>query len=210
MSLQPLPPLRPRFHHELPCSLDDAVSRVGRGLAASEGGFVGAVAGHHVDISLPPGERRLWSPCLHLEFREEDGRPVLRGLLAPAPGAWTCYALTLLSAITVAAFAACFAAVQFMLKQPPTALLVMAAAIVFAVVLYRLSQMGQKATRPEMRRLRDFAYHAIGITRIDTDAVNMGDLREMTGDGVSGHRADLSPPDSRTAGPESPRHRENS
>ncbi len=158
-----LPPLRPRFSAELPCPPDEAMDRVRRALDAAEGRFVGAIAGHHADVNLPARERRMWSPCLHLEFREEDGRPVLHGLLAPQPAAWTCYALTLLSTITVAAFAACFGLVQWMLERPPTGLAVMTGAILVSVVLYRISQMGQEATRPEMRRLRDFAYEAIGI-----------------------------------------------
>jgi hypothetical protein len=158
-----LPPLRPRFQHELPCSIDEAVDRVQRGLEAAGGRFTGAIAGHHADINLPREQRRLWSPCLHLEFRVEDGRPILHGLLAPQPGAWTCYALTLLSTITVAGFAACFALVQWMLDRPPTALAVMAGAILVSVVLYRLSQMGQEASRPQMRELRDFAFEALGL-----------------------------------------------
>lgn len=159
-----LPPLRPRFSAELPCPPDEAVDRVRRALAASEGRFTGAIAGQHADVNLPPAERRMWSPCLHLEFRDEEGGPVVHGLLAPQPAAWTCYALTLLSAITVACFAACFALVQWMLERPAAfSLAVMTGAILLSVVLYRLSQMGQEATRPEMRRLRDFAFEAIGI-----------------------------------------------
>jgi len=163
-----LPPLRPRFSHDLPCSIDEGVDRVRRGLEAAGGRFTGAIAGHYADINLPPRERRLWSPCLHLEFREEDGRAVLHGLLAPQPGAWTFYALTLLSTITIACFAACFAAVQWMMKWPPTGLAVMTGAILVSVVLYRLSQMGQEATRPQMLQLRDFAYQAIGISESET------------------------------------------
>jgi hypothetical protein len=215
MSLHPLPPLRPRFHHELPCSPDEAVARMQRGLASSEGRFVGAIAGHHVDVNLPAADRRIWSPCLHLEFREEDGRAVLHGLLAPVPGAWTCYALTLLSAVTVAAFAACFAGVQLMLKQSPAvALVAMTTAILFSVVLYRLSQMGQEATRPEMRRLRDFALTAIGIAGDDAEpghpeAAKMGGLPAVHVAGEPGRPSDHSRPGGDTATSEPPENRKN-
>lgn len=147
--------LRPTFERPVEGIAPDAVAaRISAGL--SESGLPHRRAGGHFQIWLPDGQRRTWSPWLHLDVLavpEDPARSVLFGRYTPAPSLWTGFMLTYLALATVAVGGALFGYSQWLVGEAPTGLWLVLFAAAVGLLLLASSRVGQRLAREEMLAL---------------------------------------------------------
>lgn len=115
-------------------------------------------AGPHLLLSVEAGQRRPWSPWLHVDIRpgdEPDGGSDLVCRFSPHPSVWTGVMLAELALLSTVFFAAFFAVGQHVAKQPPWAWWIALAALVTAAALWFGAQLGQRLATDQMRSLYD-------------------------------------------------------
>ncbi len=115
-------------------------------------------AGPHLLLSVPTGERRPWSPWLHIDIRsgdEPDGGADLVCRFSPHPSLWTGVMLAELALLSTVFFAAFFAVGQHTADQPAWAWWIALAALAAAVALWAGAQLGQRLAADQMRTLYD-------------------------------------------------------
>lgn len=153
-------PFRPGFDH----TVDAAPSEVRRVIVErldGDGPFVGRALERHLQLTVLPGDRHLWSPHLHLEIvahrseaeKDEPARAYVRGFFTPHPNLWTGFIFTYLSLAVIAVFAGMWAFVEMLLDGPPHALWITVGACLLAGVLRVVSQAGQKLAAEQMDAL---------------------------------------------------------
>jgi|GEM_PF-483403 len=153
-------PFRPGFDHSVdapPGAVRDCI--VAR--LESGGAFSGKALERHLQLTVLPTERHLWSPHLHLEIvahtSEESSadpqRAYVRGFFTPHPSLWTAFIFTYLALATIAVFSGMWAFVEMLLDGPPQALWITIAATLMAGVLRMVSSTGQKLAAEQMEAL---------------------------------------------------------
>jgi len=117
--------------------------------------FAGAVLSDHIWLSLPKDRRRLWSPVLELQLREEAaGRLRISGQFGPAPGAWTLFLALYAFTVLCAGLALLWGSSVWLLGGRPTILWALPGAGLLLLLLHGIAQRGQRATRHQMVELR--------------------------------------------------------
>ena len=143
-------PIRPRFELRPEMGFDDCV-RTLEAAFAHDPKHDFRVVDHHVDVTVAREYRKLWTPCVQLEFAqdEETGATIVHGLIGPHPNVWTLYAVVTLHLILLVVFSLPFGLVQVMLSHNPWALWIALAGVVGIVCMYALSQIGRRISRDE-------------------------------------------------------------
>lgn len=156
--------LRPSFQIDLPgATVHETVARLRSSLDATPA-VVTEWAQTHVLLALPPRDRHLWSPWLHVDIRPPESEPTGCSIFArfsPHPALWTGIALTYLALASLILFGSCFAVAQMLLTEAAWAWWVVGAAIALAAAIWYASQVGQRLAWDQMRTLRDILEHAL-------------------------------------------------
>lgn len=117
------PSPRPRFEYTVAMPADEVLRRV-RDAMQGAPGIVGLVLeSGRIELTVPPGERHMWSPQLTVDVETNSGEASeLRARFGPHPHVWTLYVA--LYAIASFAAIACLVtgASQWMLDREPWAL----------------------------------------------------------------------------------------
>jgi hypothetical protein len=87
----------------------------------------------HICLSLPPGERRFWSPTLDLDLEPLEEGCRMRGYFGPHPNTWSMYLAGFAFLILVSAAALIIASSQWILGQPATALLALPVCLILLI-----------------------------------------------------------------------------
>ncbi|MHC4379690.1 MAG: hypothetical protein ACYSU1_01185 [Planctomycetota bacterium] len=111
----------------------------------------------HFDLRMPQHERHLWSPALggNFEVSGEDSS-ILHGLIGPNPSAWTAIAFSYLACGTGILFLLTLGGVQLFLGKSPWAFWATLILVLFMVVAWVVSQLGQRVAAPQVKILRGF------------------------------------------------------
>jgi hypothetical protein len=157
-----LAPIRPRFRLSLPGDPMAHLERTRAALDRPEHRLITRVLANHLDVTLTPEDRKRWSPCVHLEFEDEEGGTRVQGLIGPHPNVWTFYAVVSAHFALGAAFALVFGLVQLSLDESPWALWVALICALLLVVMYALSQIGQRLARDQTEHLSRLVEEALG------------------------------------------------
>ena len=147
-------PIRPRFELRPQMGFDDCVRALDSAFAQDEVHDF-RVVDRHVDVTVTRAHRKLWTPCVQLEFDEDEetGATVVHALIGPHPDVWTLYAVVTLHMILLVVFALPFGLVQITLLHNPWALWIALAGVVGVACIYALSQVGRRISRDETRAL---------------------------------------------------------
>jgi hypothetical protein len=164
-----VPPMRPTFELSVERNRDAVLDTL-RALTTQEG-FKGASTQDHLTITVDDTHRHFWSPWLTIECFESDPPEHTRveARFSPHPAIWTGVMLTFISLGTTALFAVMFAAAQWMTKHAPSALWVLALALLGAAALYWVSQIGKKLAHDQMVLLHDTVRDALGTQSLHTN-----------------------------------------
>lgn len=152
--------LRPTLERYVPgLSAQELAERVAAALEDPVLGLPHRATGHHFLIWIPDGERRLWSPWLHLDvessFDTPDGSDAARlfGRFSPAPSLWTGVMLGLLMMAVTAMGSSLFAYSQWLVGESPWALWPMVLSSAGILVILLVSRIGQARARHQMQGL---------------------------------------------------------
>jgi len=167
-----LGPIRPRFRLSLPGDPIAHLERTRAALDRPEHRLITRALAHHLDVTMMPEDRKRWSPCVHLEFEGEDGVTRVQGLIGPHPNVWTFYAVVSAHFALGAAFALLFGLVQLSLDESPWALWVALVCTLLLIVMYALSQFGQRLARDQTERLSRIVEDALGAPLHTGDATS--------------------------------------
>lgn len=128
-----------------------------RSLLTDQGGrYQGQAVGDHITFTVTADRRHFWSPWLNMEFTPNESDMDTTDIFcrfSPAPSIWTGFMLTHIALFTLAIFAAMGGLAQHLIEKPPTALLLMGAAIVSAGGLLLISKIGQRLARAQMEEI---------------------------------------------------------
>lgn len=150
------PRLRPRFQLVVPLAADEVLARLREGLDAPGATVTGGIANEHVQINVPAEDRHTWSPQLELGVEEHPDGALLRARLGPHPHVWTMF----LAAHAFVGFSALggvmYGSSQWMIGEPPWALLALPAALILHAFIAGAAFIGQGLGADQTYRLRQF------------------------------------------------------
>jgi len=159
--------LRPRFEARVGGRPDEVLARVRARLEGARRGYVVRVLGAHLDVCVADRERRVFSPCVHVECVAEpetahsDGANAgsrattrVHGLVGPMPHVWTMYACAAMVAGLGALFAAMLGWSQVLVDESPWGLWAASGLAGVVAVLWIGAQVGQRLASAQTDELR--------------------------------------------------------
>lgn len=168
------PALRPTFRLPLSQPPEAAMNALQAHLETHHASIQVQRAGRHMTLTVSPAARHFWSPWLNLEFESpaqsiaETSPPAARSSLharfSPAPSLWTALMVVYFSLATTGFFAVMWALAQWTMGRPPAALWVTSACAAGGLVLWWVSQIGQKLAREQMHLLHHAVEHALPVS----------------------------------------------
>ena len=108
----------------------------------------------HGLIWFDPTSRSFWSPWLHLDFRVRDDAKVLFGRFSPHPSVWTAFMFSYLVLSVVAFFGIILGSSQVLMSNPAWGFALVPTCLVLALILWFVSQFGERLARDEMLEMR--------------------------------------------------------
>jgi hypothetical protein len=148
------PRIRPKFEIEVAADPDTLMETVRHNLARCPR-CTGVSVGRHAELFVPLEERRVWSPWLSVTAFERDGRTFLMGRFAPHPHVWTLYMFLAFGLGFALLVGLSWGYAQWVLEQPPWALLSLPVVVILGGGLYGASVVGQSLGAEQMVQLRD-------------------------------------------------------
>ncbi len=131
-------------------------SRLARTLRSPGCPVSGLVAPGRIELHVHSNEQHLWSPQLVIDVEEKEGHLQLHGRFGPHPSVWTMYVAGYVSCAFLSLVGCSFAYAQYVMEQPPWALLALPLAAFGALGLYLVSLLGQGLSQTQMDQLKDF------------------------------------------------------
>ena len=149
------PRLRLPFKRVLPLPAARLMAEIRARLEAPGTRFSGTVLKRHVELTIGPADRHLWSPHLSLDvFDHEDGAQV-RGRYGPHPNVWTGL-MALYGALGMCALAGTvFGLSQLTLGWTPWAFAVLPLSFACVATTWVLSSAGQRLASDQMEALHE-------------------------------------------------------
>jgi hypothetical protein len=145
--------VRPRFEIEADLGADALMERLRARLPQCPH-CTGISVGHHAELFVPDAERRMWSPWLSVTADDHLHRSLVRGRFAPHPHVWTLYLFLAFGLGFGLLVGTTWGYAQWATECPPWAWLSIPIILVFGLLLYLASQVGQRLGREQMHRLR--------------------------------------------------------
>lgn len=150
------PPMRPRFRVTLDLPVEAARDRIVDPLRTPPCPVEGLVAGHHVELKIPAGDRHFWSPHLSLEVESAGDRTLLRGLFGPRPSVWTMFATLYMALVFIAFFGSVLGVSQWLIDKPAWGFWALPFSGVVFLGAYTATLFGQRLGREQMATLREY------------------------------------------------------
>ncbi|MEO1615912.1 MAG: hypothetical protein AAFV88_08700 [Planctomycetota bacterium] len=167
--------MQPTFHVTLPWPREEAKRRLRAAISSDELGSVAESAGWVLDYKVQRHERRFWSPHLSVQLDEpQAGVPPESSAphsseahcrFSPRPEIWTMVMAVYMVAACCFFGALVFGFVQWMMDNPPWALVVLPCSILTIVGLHFASLVGQGWSRDQMEDLRKHWDRTVEIAR---------------------------------------------
>lgn len=166
-SAEPSP--RPRFESCVPIALDDVLQRVRVALESSSRIRGMVLPSGRIELTVSDDDRHVWSPQLTIDVSpsgESESRLVAR--FGPHPHVWTLYVGLYALSVIFAVCCAVWGASQIVLGESPWALYLAPIAVVFALLVYGASFVGQGMGSEQMYRVRAFLEAALEVEQAPT------------------------------------------
>ncbi|TYQ00155.1 hypothetical protein C7447_101764 [Tenacibaculum adriaticum] len=149
--------LRPRFSIMCERKATEVMHTLLSNLKENKKDFKTRISDNHIFIDIPEKETHFWSPQLHFEVVEDEGKTKIKGLFGPKPQVWTLFMFVHFFVAT--AFIGF--TIMFYVKNKfgesvvfPLVMLVVLPIIWF--LLYFLGQFGKQTGKNQMDDLKNF------------------------------------------------------
>ena len=133
--------------------VDEQIALVETAVARPGSGCVSRVLGRHIDLTVIKEVRHRWSPCMQLEFHQDDDKTVINGLVGPHPNTWTLFAFVNITLALLASFGLMMGFVQLGLGRSMWAFWIVLGAVVAFVGMYIVSQIGRRFAADQSQML---------------------------------------------------------
>lgn len=163
---------------DLPCASRTAIERIWTQLTSRPivvrrtrppggGSERGPRDEEHMVLTVPPAERRLWSPWLTVELSPRDGATHLHATFSPHPSVWTGFAFAYLALGAICAVALVIAGSAALLPGggQTWSLWVAGGAALAMIAMWSASQVGQRLAGGQMEALQGELDRAIELCR---------------------------------------------
>ncbi len=153
--------IRPRFKHFIRID-KNGLEHIILTALAQEKLFVFLHVPGHIFIKIHPSERHVWSPQLDLSFEQDGETVIVRGLYGPNPTLWALFFFGYAFIGLMALFLGIWGFSVWTLGREASVLWALPGLGVASLILYLVSQAGQKLGAQQMFEIHHF-YE--GITR---------------------------------------------
>ncbi|MFY0652974.1 MAG: hypothetical protein JXQ96_13110 [Cyclobacteriaceae bacterium] len=154
--------IRPRFKTESELKSEEIQKVIQDKTKEDNSPCIGVFLPDFITLKIKIQDIHFWSPQLTLSFSEEDGKTLIRGLYGPNPTVWTVIAFGYVATGVLGLFSLFFGLSQWSLDKDPWALWITVVMAVFAVVLYLISQFGQKLGVEQTFRIHQLLEESLG------------------------------------------------
>ena len=148
--------IRPKFEFYTQQSSEHVISTIKEALAKANEPFDFVEFPGHIILRIRKELQHYWSPQLNLELLPEEERTLIKGRYEPHPNVWTLFVLCYLALGIMALFVGIIGFSRRSLDMPATILWILPALAVCALLLYLVSQLGQKLGAEETFDLHHF------------------------------------------------------
>lgn len=153
--------IRPRFQVETTHTIDEIQTRISQKLKEETTTCVGNIIHGHIVLRIPPDEQHYWSPQLSLTLETSDTGTLIRGLYGPSPNVWTLFTFSYATIGMLLMFISIIGFSQKNLGQTAPILWTLPVLLGIGIILYVMSQMGQKVGAEQTFTLHHFLEEAI-------------------------------------------------
>lgn len=154
--------LKPRFKLKFEAPKDEILQQFKESLEDEACVYKSQIVDHHIVIDVPEKEAHFWSPQLHVEIEEEDGKTVVKGILGPRPKIWTGFMfLHFIVAIAFFVFFVIFYSRWSLDQEYKLTMMMCLLMPVVWVVLYFIGQLGKKFGYEQMVGLHNLLIKAL-------------------------------------------------
>jgi hypothetical protein len=154
--------IRPRFHVEVPYSIEELVERMNGCLKEDNATCKGWANLHYAKLFIPKADQHYWSPHLSVSYEESEQGTMVRGRYGPRPAVWTMfiffYAFIGFAILMVAILGTSYLS----LDKSGAILWWIPVLIVLFFSLYLVSFFGQKLGHGQMVTLHHFVENCLG------------------------------------------------
>lgn len=147
--------IRPRFKHLIDATQEDLEQKIGEALE-QEDEFIHTYLPGHIYIKIHPKSQHIWSPQLHLTFEKSDKQVIVRGLYGPNPTIWAFFFFGYVATGILSLFIGMWGLSLYTLGNDASILWVIPGLSLVALVLYLVSQTGQKLGAQQMFDIHHF------------------------------------------------------
>lgn len=156
---------RPRFKLELDLTPDEIRSKIDEHLSEDNPNDVRwRHIGGHIFFRTKPEDRHFWTPQMDVSMEEmEDGRTLMRVLIAPMPAVWTLYVF-LYAVLGLGGLVALMAGFsQWALDHTPWAWYFIPVSVIGSILMIFFAKFGQRLAHEEMQLLKGIIVESLGI-----------------------------------------------
>lgn len=154
--------VRPRFKQISPLPIDTLVKQLNEKLESCPTCVEGMVFKTHGLFRIKPEEQHFWSPQLTISFEETPDGTIIRGMYGPHPTVWSIFTFGYAVLGLAFFFISIIGFVRLSLGLSHGILWVLPVIIVLLIILYIMSQVGQKVGAEQTFALHHFYEDAIG------------------------------------------------
>lgn len=147
--------IRPRFRHLIKGQKETLEAHIQLALEQEDHLVHNHVPGHFY-IKIHPDEQHVWSPQLHISLEQEDDHVIVRGLYGPNPTVWAFFFFGYGALAILSLFIGMWGLSLWSLEKDASILWFIPLFAVIALVLYLLSQTGQKLSAQQMFDIHHF------------------------------------------------------
>lgn len=159
--------IRPRFKHQIKGKKDELERRI-CDVLEKEKQFVFTHLPDHIQIRIPSKDQHYWSPQLQLSFEQEEDKVIVRGLYGPNPTVWALFFFSYVTIGILGLFVGMWGFSLLMLNKDAWMLWFIPGLGVVALILYLISQAGQKLGAQQMFDLHHF-YESVTKDKVIID-----------------------------------------
>ncbi|MCI5082545.1 MAG: hypothetical protein MRY78_12675 [Saprospiraceae bacterium] len=154
--------IRPRFQAHSSLSAEELQQAIQQRLESHADCCSGMMVTNHVVLKIPTNQQHFWSPQLSLNFEETDEGTNISGLYGPNPNVWALFTFAYATIGILALFVTITGTSKMSLGRYAYELWSLPVFAIIAVILYIMSQVGQKLGAEETFTLHHFFEEAIG------------------------------------------------
>ncbi len=154
--------IRPRFQAHSSLSAEELQQAIQQRLESHADCCSGMMVTNHVVLKIPTNQQHFWSPQLSLNFEETDEGTNISGLYGPNPNVWALFTFAYATIGILALFVTITGTSKMSLGRYAYELWSLPVFAIIAVILYVMSQVGQKLGAEETFTLHHFFEEAIG------------------------------------------------